>query len=256
MKRIVDLFKSPLGTKAVVAVTGIVMLGFLVGHVVGNLKIFLPDFEGQPDIDRYAQFLRTMGEPMLPNSGVLWLARIVLLASIVLHVVFVIRLASINRAARPQAYAKTKYSSATRPARWMMFTGFGILAFVILHLLHLTVGAIDPEKFVEGKVYANLHAAFQQWPFVLIYVLAMAAIMVHLCHGVWSMFQTLGLDNPDRNRGLRMFAVAISFALFIGFSAVPVSLFSGLLAAPQKSVTDTSQAESTAVVPSEPTEGQ
>lgn len=261
LKRTLNLLKSSLGTKAVVAVTGLVMLGFLVGHVVGNLKIFLPDFEGQPDIDRYAEFLRTAGEPMLPNSGVLWAARCVLLVSVILHVVFVIRLAAINRAARPQAYAKSKYSSATRPARWMMFTGLAVLAFIIFHLLHLTIGAIDPGKFVEGEVYANLHAAFQQLPLVGLYVLAMAVIMIHLCHGVWSLFQTLGLDNPDRNRLLRMFAVAISFALFVGFSAVPVSLYTGWLAAPkesviEESVTDTSL-ELSAVVSSERfTEGQ
>ena len=240
MKRTFSLLKSSVGTKAIVAVTGLLMLGFLVGHVIGNLKIFLPDFEGQPDIDRYAQFLRTMGEPMLPNSGVLWGARCLLLVAVVLHVVSVIRLASMNRAARPVAYAKSEYSSATRPARWMMFTGLAVLAFVIFHLLHLTIGAIDPGKFVEGKVYANLHGAFQQWPLVVLYVLAMAAIMIHLYHGIWSMFQSLGLDNPDRNRVLRTLAVAVSFALFVGFSAVPVSLFSGWLAAPQESVVEES----------------
>ncbi len=232
MNRLIRLFRSTTGTKAIVAVTGLVMLGFLVGHVAGNLKVFVPDVEGQPDIDRYAEFLRSIGEPMVPKNGVLWIARGTLLVSLVLHVVCVIRLALISKAARPQGYAKSRVTSATLSARWMMWTGCGVLAFVVFHLLHLTVGVIDAESFTHGKVYANLHSAFHFLPFVLLYLVAMAVIAFHLYHGAWSMFQTLGFDNPDRNRGLRMLAIGISVALFLGFSAVPLGFMTGILKAP------------------------
>ena len=133
------------------AVTGLVMLGFLVGHVAGNLKVFVPDVDGQPDINRYAEFLRTIGDPLVPHGGVLWGARVVLLVSIVLHVVCVIRLALISQSARPQGYAKSRVTSASRAARWMMWSGVAMLAFVVFHLLHLTVGKVDPQSFAKER---------------------------------------------------------------------------------------------------------
>jgi len=227
-------YKSLIGKKVIVAVTGAVMAGFLVGHMAGNLKVFLPDPEpGVPDIDAYAEFLRSVGEPAVPHGGVLWGVRIVLLAAVLLHVVCVIQLTQRNRMARPVGYRVVHHKRVSRSARWMMRTGLLVLAFIGFHILHFSTGTIDPETFRHGAVYANLQAAFTQWPMATLYVAVMAMVTVHVFHGIWSVFQSLGLDNPDRNRLLRTIAAVIAIALFIGFSTVPVSFALGALGGPE-----------------------
>ncbi len=237
MSRLGTFYRSTIGKKAIVAVTGLIMLGFLVGHVAGNLKIFVPDPEpGVRDIDAYAEFLRSMGEPLLPRQGALWATRAVLLVSLVLHVVCVAQLVRCNRAARPVGYSKVRYKQATLPARLMMLSGLVVLAYVIFHVLHFTTGTIDPASFEEGAVYANLYRAFDGWPFVVLYVACMAFVSFHLYHAAWSAFQTFGLDNPDRNRGLRLFALVLAVLIFAGFVTVPLSFWAGLHDAPSASV--------------------
>lgn len=224
---------STLGKKIVVAVTGLAMIGFLIGHVTGNLKVFLPDPEpGVADIDAYAAFLRSMGEPLVPHGSLLWMARLGLIAALVLHVVFVIQLAARNRAARPQAYAQTRYSQSTWPARLMMYSGLLLLVYVVFHILHFTTGTVEPAAFEHGAVYANLYRAFVQWPWVAVYLVAMAIVAIHLYHGAWSAFQSLGLDHPDRNRLIRIGAAGLAILLFAGFAAVPLAFITGWLDAP------------------------
>ncbi len=238
MSRVGTFYRGTIGKKAIVAVTGLIMLGYLVGHVSGNLKVFLPDAEpGVADIDVYAEFLRSMGEPLLPHGGALWIARIALLASFVLHVVCVIQLSWRNRAARPVGYARTRYVQTTLASRWMMFTGLLVLAFVVFHILHFTTGDVDPSNFEEEAVYANLYRAFHSWPFVVLYVAGVAVVGFHLYHGAWSLFQTLGLDNPDRNRSLRLLALFVAVVLFVGFATVPAAFWTGVLKAPTTHVT-------------------
>jgi len=226
MSRLVQLYRSTIGKKFVVAITGIVLFGFVVMHMAGNLKAFTGNAsDGVPHVDIYAHFLRTMGEPMLPYAVALWIVRIILLISLILHVVTVLDLVAINRAARNVGYAGHDYDQSTWPARMMMFSGILLLIFVIFHILQFTTGTINVTPIIEGKVYANLYHAFHKWFFALIYVVAMALLAVHLYHGAWSLFQTIGIDNPDRNRGLRMFAAVAAAILFIGFSSVPVLFY-------------------------------
>lgn len=230
MNRLIGLYKTTLGKKIIVAVTGILMLGFLVGHVAGNFKAFLPPLaDGTPDIDHYAHFLRIIGEPMVPHAFILLAARIVLLISLALHVVCVIQLSTGNLSARDVDYQSRTFAQATPPARWMMYTGIFLLGFIVMHLLHFTVGAIEPARFEHGKVYQNLHAAFSRFPWVVLYVISMTIIALHLFHGTWSLFQTLGLDNPDRNRGLRRFSAIVAVGLAIGFASIPVAFLTGVL---------------------------
>ncbi|MDX1578415.1 MAG: succinate dehydrogenase, partial [Gemmatimonadota bacterium] len=159
MRRLRRFYASVIGKKAIVAVTGAIMLLFLVGHVTGNLKVFLPDIApGVPDIDAYAEFLRTVGEPLVPHMAILWAVRLVLLAAVALHVVCVVQLVRHNRAARGEGYRRRRYDRATRPARWMMVSGLVVLGFIVFHILHFTTGTIDPASFREGEVYANLYA--------------------------------------------------------------------------------------------------
>jgi len=239
VNRLLAVYKSTLGKKFIVALTGIVMMGFLLGHVAGNLKIFLPPVDGgpgvgmQPDIDYYAHFLREMGEPLLPHEALLWVARIVLLVSLVLHVICVMQLSTTNMAARKVEYSNRKFARATPPARWMMYTGSFLLLFIVVHLLHFTFGVFGG-GFEYGKVYQNLYGSFTNIVWVMFYVISMAVIGLHLYHGAWSLFQTLGLDNPDRNRGIRRLAAVLAVGLFIGFVTVPTAFLIGIAKSPSE----------------------
>ena len=227
MTRVGAFYRSILGKKIIVAVTGMLMLGFLVLHVIGNLHVFLPDARpGVPDVDVYAEFLQTMGAPILPRTSGLWMIRIVMLISIGLHVICVVQLAQHNRRARPIRYQHSrKFEEATIPARAMLYTGTLIVLFVGFHLLQFTFGVVDASRFTNGAVYANLYRAFQLPGYVALYMVAMGIIAFHLYHGAWSLFQTLGVDNPDRNRGLRLLAKVVAAGLFVAFTSVPVSFY-------------------------------
>lgn len=233
MSRWLGFYRSLIGKKVIVAVTGGLMLAFLVGHVVGNLKVFLPNPEpGVPDIDAYAEFLRSVGAPMVPHGGVLWAVRVALITVIALHVVCVVQLTVRNRAARPEGYRRASRVPSPWAARWMMLTGLILVGFIVFHILHFTTGTIEPGAFQVGAVYGNLHEAFTRWPFVMVYLVGMGAVAVHVFHGAWSMFQSLGIDNPDRNRFLRGLAAALAIGLFLGFMAVPLSFAAGVMETP------------------------
>jgi succinate dehydrogenase / fumarate reductase cytochrome b subunit len=234
MRRIIRLCQSTIGLKAIVAVTGIILFGFVFLHMIGNLKSFLPqNADGVPDIDVYAKFLRTMGEPLLPYTFALWVVRVTIIVAVVLHVVMVTRLAARNRAARPIRYHhKQVHEESTFAARMMLVSGGLLLVFVTIHLFQFTWGVIDYTPIVPGKVYGNLYDAFHKWGFVLFYVLSMAVLGFHLYHGAWSLFQTLGYDNADRNRGLRLFAAIAASVIFLGFIVVPVMFYIGVMPTP------------------------
>jgi succinate dehydrogenase / fumarate reductase cytochrome b subunit len=235
VRRLLLLYRSLVGKKAIVAVTGAILLGFLVFHAAGNLKTFLPDpSRGVADIDVYAQFLRTMGEPLLPHMFVLWTLRVVLLLSLALHVVCVVQLARHNRRARPVQYERFEYAEATASGRWMLYSGTLLLLFVAIHLPHLTTGTLDAAHFTPGAVYANLYRAFTRWSFAGLYLVAMAVVGLHLYHGAWSAFQSLGIDNPDRNRMLRRLAIGIAVVLPLAFASVPLAFLAGIMDPPSE----------------------
>ena len=233
MSRLILLYRSIVGKKAIVAATGALMLAFLVFHASGNLKVFLPEASpGVPDIDAYAHFLRTVGDPLLPHGLGLWMFRVILGAALILHVVCVVQLALYNRRARPVHYERVDYDKANASGRWMLYTGALLLLFLVIHVLHFTTGDLDPQRFVEGAAYANLHHAFQRGVYVAFYWSAMLVLALHLYHGTWSLFQSLGLDNPDRNRGLRRMALVLAVLLPLVFAAVPGAFVSGRMEAP------------------------
>ena len=235
MARATRFLSSTLGTKTVVAVTGIVLLGFVLLHMLGNLKTFTgTDADGVPHIDVYAHFLRTMGEPMVPEEFVLWATRVTLLAALLLHVGMVIRLQVLNRAARPIRYShRPERVVSTVAARTMLASGVLILVFVVIHILHFTTGSLSmlPEVVPE-EVYANLSRAFGVWYVAVFYVIAAGLLGFHLYHGAWSMFQTLGLDNPDRNQALRWGAALAAVVVVVGFCSVPVLFIVGAMPEP------------------------
>lgn len=230
MNRISTLYSSSIGKKSIAAVTGLILFGFLIGHVAGNLKVFTGSTaEGVPHIDEYGQFLRELGEPLLPFMAGLWIARAVLIVSLVLHVIVVSQLALQSSAARPTKYVRSQKVASSTPARWMMYTGLLVLVFIVFHILHFTTGTIRLGEFEHGTIYNNLRHSFTIWPVAIGYSVVMIVLGMHLYHGVWSLFQTLGLDNPDRNKALRTFALVMTLVITIGFIVVPLSFVTGMM---------------------------
>lgn len=223
MPRESSFFASSIGKKIVMAVTGVMLVGFVVGHMAGNLQIYMHPHDGQPHpLDLYGKFLKEM----VHGAGI-WIARGGLLAAALLHVWAAFGLTKMNADARPVAYAVTKPQASTLASRLMRVSGFIVLAFIFFHILHFTLGYFTP--FEEGKVYANVVAGFQV-PWVSgFYIVAMLALASHLSHGIWSLMQTLGWNHPRTNacrvsiaRGLTAVVILanISFPLAVLFGFV------------------------------------
>ena len=215
------LWGSTIGKKAVMAASGAVMLLYLVAHMLGNLKVFF----GPDDLNGYAAWLRTVGQPFLGHAWFLWIARCVLLASVVAQGVAAYQLSRRDLAARPQKYARrrARTSYATRTMRW----GGVILAlFLVWHILDLTTLTVNP-RAEEGHPYQNVVASFSTWYGGGIYTVAMLAVGLHVRHGFWSAAQTLGLNNARRDRALKATANVLALVLTAGFLAVPVAVMIG-----------------------------
>jgi succinate dehydrogenase / fumarate reductase, cytochrome b subunit len=221
----VALWGTMVGKKVVMAVTGLVLVGFVIGHVIGNLKIFL----SAQAIDAYAVFLRTMGEPAVPYGLLLWVVRIVLLTCVALHITAALQVTRMNWAARPQGYDTKRSRVTTFAARTMLWTGVILALFIIFHLLHLTAGVVGFQagEFIHLSVYHNVVAAFSIWYVSLFYVVAMACLFLHLDHGIWSMFQTLGWNNARTTPALKTLSRLLALAPFVGFISVPVAVLAG-----------------------------
>ena len=232
MAAALSLYRTTIGKKVVMAVTGLILIGFVVVHMVGNLKIYL----GPEAINTYAAFLRDVGEPLLPRETLLWIVRIVLLVSVVLHITAATQLTLLDRASRPQRYAVKKVTTSYA-ARTMRWGGVIVLLFVVYHVLHLTFGVVGfapgayrPEDPNSGfQTYANLINGFAFWPVSLFYILAMCALALHLFHGTWSMFQTLGLNSGRWNNFWRIVALVVAVTVFIGNISIPIAVLAGIL---------------------------
>jgi succinate dehydrogenase / fumarate reductase cytochrome b subunit len=211
------IYGSDVGKKYVMAVTGIVLMGYVLLHMIGNLKLYL----GREDLNVYAEWLRTVGEPALPREVVLWVLRVVLLLAVVLHIDSAIRLARSSRRARPVGYAAPRhYVAADFASRTMRWTGPIIALFVIFHLLDLTWGTTNP-SFVSGDPYDNVVASFQRVPVAIVYVIANLALALHLYHGAWSLFQSMGWSGV-LNAWRRRFAIAYAVLIAVGNVSFPI----------------------------------
>ncbi|MBO0516993.1 succinate dehydrogenase [Streptomyces beijiangensis] len=218
------LLKSTVGKKTIMAVSGLIMLMYLVVHMLGNLKIFF----GAGEFNHYAHWLRTLGEPFLHYEWALWLIRVVLVAAVVAHAVSAYQLSRLDRRARPVAYAhkRRRASYATRTMRW---GGIILALFIVWHLLDLTTGTVHPGGFQEGHPYQNVVDTFSTWYSGVIYIVAMLALGLHIRHGFWSAAQTLGAGNATRDRVLKATANALALVLTVGFIAVPVAVMTGVV---------------------------
>jgi len=217
--RLQRMLNSSIGLKITMALTGVILAGFVLVHMLGNLQVY----QGAEALDAYGKLLRK--EPSL-----LWTFRLVLLSAVGLHIWAYVALTRKNLQARPQAYQARKYKESSFASRSMIITGPLILAFIIYHILHLTTGTVHPD-FQEGAVYHNLVVGLRGLRGIVgvIYVVAMIMLAFHLWHGVWSMFQTLGAPE-DRYRSLgRRIATIFTILVTLGFASVPLAVLVGFL---------------------------
>ena len=213
-------FATTIGRKVVMALTGIVLVGFVVGHMLGNLQMFLHDHEA---INRYGRFLREA----LHGTG-LWAVRAVLLASVILHIVAAYSLARTSREARPVSYKVVTPDASTYASRTMRWSGPILALFIVYHLLHYTVGSVHP-AFAPGDVYRNVIVGFSVWPVSVVYIVAMLTLGLHLRHGVWSMLQSLGASHPRWNAARDRAALALTLIVVAGYISVPLAVLAGAL---------------------------
>jgi len=219
-----SLWSSTIGKKYVMAITGLIWFGYLIVHLWGNLKIFA----GPVFLNDYAGFLRSVGEPFFGFSQLLWLARIILIPAFVVHIWAAISLTNRDTKARPKSYSMRRNLESTFASRTMIYGGIFILLFVIWHVLDLTFGTVNP-SFNEGQTYHNVVASLTRPIISLFYFLAMIAVGLHLFHGVWSMFQTLGWNTTRTNRLIRNFATFAAVALTIGNISIPLAVLTGVV---------------------------
>ena len=219
-----EVSRSAVGKKAVMAATGIVLFGFVLGHMLGNLKLYL----GPEAINSYSRFLRTVGEPAVPAGVLLWAVRLVLIVCVLLHIWAAWRLTLVSRAARPVAYVAGTRIHTTYASRTMRWGGVIILLFVVYHLLHFTWGTVHP-SFVPGDVYHNVVTGFQVWWVAIFYIAAQIALGFHLYHGLWSMFQSLGWNHPRFNLWRNGFAHAFAWIIVLGNVSFPLAVLTGLV---------------------------
>lgn len=220
----VRLYKTTVGKKAVMAVTGAVLLGYVTVHMLGNLKVFL----GPESIDGYGRWLREILAPVFGHEGVLWLARLGLLLCVVLHLTAATQLARRAGAARPAGYQHRVRVQGSYAARTMRWGGLIIGLFVIYHILDLTAGYLNPHG-VSGEIYRNVTADFQYWYVVLAYTVAVLALGFHLRHGVWSALRSLGVASAARARAVRMVAFGYATVITVGFLCVPYAVLLGVI---------------------------
>jgi succinate dehydrogenase / fumarate reductase, cytochrome b subunit len=211
-------YQTTLGKKVVMAISGLVLIGFVVMHMLGNLQIFI----GQKALDDYAALLHSM-------PAVLWGARLTLIAAVFAHFWSAMSLIRLNRAARPQRYARKVNQVSTYAAQSMRYGGVAVLFFIIYHLLHLTYGSVGPNGFVEGQVYNNVVRGFQvQWISGL-YIVAQIFLALHLYHGVWSLMQTLGLNHSKYDGQIRIISTLVALVVAVGNISIPVAVLAGIL---------------------------
>jgi succinate dehydrogenase / fumarate reductase cytochrome b subunit len=226
MKRAIGFYEAPLGKKAVMAATGVVLFGYVVGHLLGNLQIYSGNHQ---QINSYAAFLHNPA-----NAGALWAIRSFLLACVLLHITASTQLWLQNRAARPIGYRKKDDVPASYAARTMIWSGPIIGAFIVFHVLHLTAGKVLPLQDVNGNpvtpdVRANVIAGFQNPAVSAFYILAMALLCLHLSHGLWSMFQSVGVSHPRYTPWLKRLAVVFALLILIGNISIPIAVMAGWL---------------------------
>lgn len=218
------LWRSTIGKKVVVALTGALMVLWLFVHMLGNLKIFF----GPEEFDQYAHWLRTIGTPILKGAWFLWIQRAVLLVALLLHVVAAAQLTYRDLRARPVKYTGRQRLEATVTTRYMRWGGIALGLFIVWHLLNLS-GGVAVQGYAAPRAYANIVENFSNWYENVIYIAAMVALGLHIHHGFESATRTLGLHRPARARVIKATGDVLAVAISAGFIVVPVAVMTGLV---------------------------
>jgi succinate dehydrogenase / fumarate reductase, cytochrome b subunit len=226
---LVDLYGTAVGKKYVMALTGIAMMGFVLAHMIGNLKMYL----GEEDLNHYAEFLTRLAYPLAPENTVLWIMRAGLIGALLLHIHAAYSLTVMNRQARSVKYQSARdYQVANFASRTMRFTGVTVLLFLIWHILDFTLGVtntLGDGDFNKHEVYANVVRSFERVPVSVFYILANLALGVHLYHGAWSLFQSIGWNSPRFNQWRRIFATAFAAIIVVGNVSFPIAVLAGVV---------------------------
>lgn len=232
----VEFYRSAVGKKYVMAVTGIMLIGFAVSHMIGNLKMYLGAMPAGSKyayhIDEYGEFLRKMGEPILPHSVLLWILRLGLIGAFALHMHAAFSLTVMNRKARTVNYqSKRDYLAANFASRTMRYSGLIFFLFLLWHLADLTWGlnGIAGSDWKRGEVYNNVDSSLSRIPVAILYIVANLALGTHLFHGAWSFFQSLGVNNPRFNKARKAFAMGIAGLIVAGNISFPVAVLLGVV---------------------------
>ena len=225
--RVMALWHTVIGKKIVMAATGVVLIAFLFGHMMGNLKMF----SGPEEINAYARFLRNAGLPELGHGQVLWIVRIVLLVCVTLHITAAVQLTRMSHAARPVSYNVKRNIETTFAARMMRWGGVLLAVFVVFHLLHLTGGVVGFKagQFRASRRLSKRGGGVPSLAGGIFYIVAMAALCLHLGHGIWSLLQTLGWSTVRNEAMLKTVSWIIAIVVFAGFSSIPVAVMAGWL---------------------------
>jgi succinate dehydrogenase cytochrome b subunit len=218
--------RSTIALKLLMAVSGIIFIGFVLLHMYGNLKAFA----GHDAYNDYAHHLRTFGEPMLPYGGLLWVIRVVLLGSLIVHVYSAATLWRRAKKARTTKYVMKKNKHSTYASHLMRWGGVTLLLFIIWHLLNFTVGKVNVAGGPTNDPYNLVVDSFSTWWLTVIYLVAMLMLGAHLHHGIWSSLQTLGFTNSVRERAFaKRVGLVLALIITIGFSLVPVFVLAGVI---------------------------
>ena len=218
------LVSTLVGKKILMAATGVILFLFVVGHLLGNLKVF----QGAEHFNAYSEGLRTFGAPFFGRGQLLWLVRIALLASVLVHLWAALETTLASWAARPIPYRTFEAVETTYAARTMRLGGVLILLYVVYHLLDLTFGPLNPH-FVPGDAYHNLVASLQRWPVSVVYAVGVIAVGLHIYHGTWSALQTFGLHRSPVDRWRRTVAAGIALVITAGYLAIPAAVLAGMV---------------------------
>jgi len=227
---LLDLYATALGKKYAMAISGIALMGFVLFHMIGNLKMYF----GASDLNEYAEFLKKLLYPLAPKESVLWILRLGLIGMLALHLHAAWSLTVLNRKARPVRYQSARdYEEATLASRSMRLSGIVVLLFIVWHLLDLTFGVVNTigadGEFVRAEVYANVVRSFERWPVAIFYIVANLLLGLHLSHGAWSIFQSLGWNNPRFNAWRVAFARGFAAVVVIGNVSFPIAVLTGVV---------------------------
>lgn len=228
-----NIYQTAVGKKWVMAITGLVLLGFVMFHMLGNLKLYIGEIEHngelEQDINIYGEFLRDMLTPLFPRTYFLWLLRFGLIGAFALHIHSAYSLTRLNMASNVRYQSKPDWLASNFASRTMRVSGIIVALYLVFHLADLTWGVIPGYDYIRGDVYHNVTESLSNPIVALVYIVANVALSLHIYHGAWSLFQSLGINNPRYNAARRYFAAGFALLILVGNISFPLAILADLV---------------------------